>query len=69
MVNLKLLKKINGAQFEKLMCEVLKDSNTVGATAVYAEPGVGKSVAAMLAVLQANTNESCMTVILQGEFF
>ena len=64
----KVAEAINGTQFEKLMCEVLKDSNTVGTTAVYAEPGVGKSVAAMLAVLQANTNETCMTVILQGEF-
>ena len=64
----KVAEAINGTQFEKLMCEVLKDSNTVGTTAVYAEPGVGKSVAAVLAVLQANTNESCMTVILQGEF-
>ena len=59
---------INGTQFEKLMCEVLKDRKTVGTTAVYAEAGVGKSVAAILAVLQANTSEACMTVILQGEF-
>ena len=59
---------INGTQFEKFMCEVLKDSNTVGTTAVYAEPGVGKSIAALLAVLQTNTSETCMTVILQGKF-
>ena len=59
---------INGTQFEKFMCEVLKDSNTVGTTAVYAEPGVGKSIAALLAVLQTNTSETCMTVILRGEF-
>ena len=59
---------INGTQFEKLMCEVLEDRNTVGTTAVYAEPGVGKSVAAMLAVLQTSTSETCMSVILQGRF-
>ena len=59
---------INGTQFEKLMCEVLEDRNTVGTTAVYAEPGVGKSVAAMLAVLQTSTSETCMSVILQGTF-
>ena len=59
---------IKGTEFEKLMCEVLKDRNTCGTSVVYAEPGVGKSVAAVLAVLQANTSETCMTVMLQGEF-
>ena len=59
---------IKGTEFEKLICEVLKDRKTCGTSAVYAEPGVGKSVAAVLAVLQANTSETCMTVMLQGEF-
>lgn len=57
----------NGTLFEKLLLEVLEERN-VGTSAVFAEPGIGKSVAAVLAVLKAEVNQSHMTVLLRGEF-
>ena len=56
-----------GTLFEKLVLDILEEKN-VGTSAVFAEPGIGKSVAAVLAVLNAEVNQSHMTVLLRGEF-
>jgi precorrin-2 methylase len=47
--------------------DILEERN-VGTSAVFAEPGIGKSVAAVLAVLKAEVNQSHMTVLIRGEF-
>ena len=60
-------KAINDTVFEELMLEVLND-NSMGTTAVFAEAGVGKSVAATLSVLKMEASQSKLTVLLQGEF-
>ena len=60
-------KAINDTVFEELMLEVLND-NSMGTTAVFAEAGVGKSVAATLSVLKTEASQSKLTVLLQGEF-
>ena len=57
----------NGTLFEKLLLDILEERN-VGTSAVFAEPGIGKSVAAVLAVLKAEVNQSHMTVLIRGEF-
>ena len=58
---------MNDTPFETLMRDVLQ-ARDVGTTAVFAEPGIGKSVSTVLAVLKTNASESCMTVLLRGEF-
>ena len=58
---------INDTVFEELMLEVLND-NSMGTTAVFAEAGVGKSVAATLSVLKMEASQSKLTVLLQGQF-
>ena len=58
---------VNDTPFEKLMRDVLQ-ARDVGTSAVFAEPGIGKSVSTVLAVLRTNASDSCMTVLLQGEF-
>ena len=58
---------IEGTDFEKLMITVLNDNRTGGLSAVHAEPGVGKSVAAAMA-LRNYTQKSAVTVLLQGKF-
>ena len=58
---------INDTVFEELMLEVLND-NSRGTTAVFAEAGVGKSVAATLSVLKMEASQSKLTVLLKGQF-
>ena len=58
---------IEGTAFEKLMITVLKDNRTGGLSSVHAEPGVGKSVATVMA-LRNCTQKSAVTVLLQRDF-
>ena len=58
---------INDTAFEQLMSEVLNDTS-MGTTAVFAEAGVGKSVAATLSVLKMEASQSKLTVVLRGLF-
>eukprot|EP00437_Effrenium_voratum_P025609 CAMPEP_0181412228 /NCGR_PEP_ID=MMETSP1110-20121109/8311_1 /TAXON_ID=174948 /ORGANISM="Symbiodinium sp., Strain CCMP421" /LENGTH=418 /DNA_ID=CAMNT_0023534929 /DNA_START=82 /DNA_END=1334 /DNA_ORIENTATION=- len=63
--------ELEGAQndtlFERLMVDVLEDS-VGGTSAVFAEPGIGKSVASVLAAQKTNASQSRLTVVLQGAF-
>ena len=63
--------ELEGAQndtlFERLMLDVLEDS-LGGTSAVFAEPGIGKSVASVLAAQKTNASQSRLTVVLQGAF-
>ena len=63
--------ELEGAQhdtlFERLMLDVLEDS-VDGTSAVFAEPGIGKSVASVLAAQKTNASQSRLTVVLQGAF-
>ncbi|CAK9035783.1 unnamed protein product [Durusdinium trenchii] len=58
---------VEGTGFQRLMITVLNDNRTGGLSAVHAEPGVGKSVAAALA-LRNCTQKSAVTVFLQRDF-
>ncbi|CAJ1369330.1 unnamed protein product [Effrenium voratum] len=59
---------VNGTQFQQLMSNVLSDTALTGVTAVYAEPGVGKSVAVALAMLGwAKDNPLCITVLVRQD--
>ena len=58
---------INDTAFEQLMSEVLNDTS-MGTTAVFAEAGIGKSVAATLSVLKMEASQSKLTVVLRGLF-
>eukprot|EP00435_Cladocopium_sp_Y103_P018909 s1560_g4.t1 len=58
---------VEGTGFQRLMMTVLNDNRTGGLSAVHAEPGVGKSVAAALA-LRNCTQKSAVTVFLQRDF-
>ena len=53
--------------FLTLMHDALQ-ARDVGTTAGFAEPGIGKSVSTVLAVLKTNASESCITAMLRGEF-
>ena len=53
--------------FERLMHQVLEDNETA-ISAVFAEPGIGKSAAVVLAAQKAKANQSCLTIVLQGKF-
>ncbi|OLP76072.1 hypothetical protein AK812_SmicGene44040 [Symbiodinium microadriaticum] len=63
--------ELEGAQndtlFERLMLDVLEDS-LGGTSAVFAEPGIGKSVASVLAAQKTNASQSRLMVVLQGAF-
>ena len=58
---------IENTSFEQLMMTVLADNRTTGVSAVHAEPGVGKSTAAALA-LRNGMPDSSIGVLLQGDF-
>ena len=58
---------VEGTGFQQLMITVLNDNRTGGLSAVHAEPGVGKSVAAAMA-LRNYTQKSAVTVLLRGDF-
>ena len=58
---------LNDTAFEKLMSEVLNEFS-IGTTAAFAEPDVGKSIATTLAVLKMEATQSKLTVMLRGGF-
>ena len=59
---------IRDTKFTALMCEILRDTKTAGLSAVYAEPGVGKSVAVAVAIQAENSKSAATTALLQGNF-
>ena len=59
---------IRDTKFAALMHEILRDSKTAGVSAVYAEPGVGKSVAVAVAIQAENSKPGAATALLQGNF-
>ena len=58
---------VENTSFEQLMMTVFSDNRTTGVSAVHAEPGVGKSTAAALA-LRNGMPDSSIGVLLQGDF-
>ena len=59
---------IRDTKFTALMREILRDTKTAGVSAVYAEPGVGKSVAVAVAIQAENSKPAATTALLQGNF-
>ena len=59
---------IRDTKFTALMREILRDTKTAGMSAVYAEPGVGKSVAVAVAIQEENSKSAATTALLQGNF-
>ncbi|CAE7557185.1 unnamed protein product [Symbiodinium sp. CCMP2592] len=58
---------VNGTKFQLLVSSVLSDTNFTGASSIHAEPGVGKSVAAALAMLEwAKYAPRSITVLFSG---
>ena len=58
---------VNGTEFQHLVSNVLSDVTSTGVASIYAEPGVGKSVAVALAVLGwAKGNPKSITVLVRG---
>ena len=57
---------VNGTEFQHLVSNVLSDVTSTGVSSIYAEPGVGKSVAVVLAMLGwAEGNPNSITVLVQ----
>jgi len=57
---------VNGTEFQHLVSNVLSDVTSTGVASIYAEPGVGKSVAVVLAMLGwAEGNPNSITVLIQ----
>ena len=71
-----LLKKISvpeqvvkGTKFEQLIYTVLSDNRSTGLSALHAEPGIGKSIAAILAIQEQQASGCAgIRVLLAGEF-
>ena len=60
---------IRDTKFTALMREILRDTKTNGLSVVYAEPGVGKSVAVAVAIQAAENSKPAATIaLLQGNF-
>ena len=59
---------IRDTKFTALMREILRDTKTAGISAVYAEPGVGKSVAVAVAIQAEYSKSAATTALLQGNF-
>lgn len=58
---------VNGTKFQHLVSNVLSDTSFTGASSIHAEPGVGKSVAVVLAMLEwAKYNPKSITVLFRG---
>ena len=58
---------VNGTEFQHLVSNVLSDVTSTGVSSIYAEPGVGKSVAVVLAMLGwAEGNPKSITVLIRG---
>ena len=57
---------VHGTEFQHLVSNVLSDVTSTGVSSIYAEPGVGKSVAVVLAMLGwAEGNPKSITVLVQ----
>ena len=58
---------VSNTPFQHLVCDVLADQTLTGVSAIHAEPGVGKSVAGALAILQwSQANPKHITVLVRG---
>ncbi|CAK9071421.1 unnamed protein product [Durusdinium trenchii] len=58
---------VNGTEFQHLVTSVLSDATSTGVSSIHAEPGTGKSVAVVLAMLTwAKHNPKCITVLIRG---
>jgi len=58
---------VNGTEFQHLVTSVLSDATSTGVSSIHAEPGTGKSVAVVLAMLTwARHNPKCITVLVRG---
>ena len=58
---------VNGTEFQHLVSNVLSDVTLTGVSSIHAEPGTGKSVAVVLAMLTwAKHNPKCITVLVRG---
>ena len=58
---------VNGTEFRHLVTSVLSDATSTGVSSIHAEPGTGKSVAVVLAMLTwARHNPKCITVLVRG---
>ena len=58
---------VNGTEFQHLVTSVLSDATSTGVSSIHAEPGTGKSVAVVLAMLTwAKHNPKCITVLVRG---
>eukprot|EP00434_Breviolum_minutum_P012928 symbB.v1.2.011396.t1/scaffold764.1/size165801/2 len=57
---------VHGTEFQHLVSNVLSDVTSTGVSSIYAEPGVGKSVAVVLAMLGwAEGNPKSITVLIR----
>ena len=60
---------VKGTKFEQLIYTVLSDNRSTGLSAVHAEPGTGKSIAAILAIQEQQASECAgIRVLLAGDF-
>ena len=60
---------VKGTKFEQLIYAVLSDNRSTGLSAVHAEPGTGKSIAAILAIQEQQASECAgIRVLLAGDF-
>ena len=58
---------VHGTEFQHLVTSVLSNATSTGVSAIYAEPGTGKSVAVALAMLTwAKHNPKCITILIRG---
>ena len=59
---------VNGTAFQRWVSNVLSDEKLTGVTSIHAEPGVGKSVAVALAMLEwAKDNPRSITVLISED--
>jgi len=60
---------VKGTKFEQLIYTVLSDNRSTGLSALHAEPGIGKSIAAILAIQEQQASGCAgIRVLLAGEF-
>ena len=58
---------VNGTKFQLLVSSILSDTSFTGVSSIHAEPGVGKSVAVALAMLEwAKNRPKSITVLFRG---
>ena len=60
---------VKGTKFEQLIYTVLSDNRSTGLSALHAEPGIGKSIAAILAIQEQQASGCAgIRVLLAGDF-